>query len=212
MEERELWNEIVCMINKSNREIKIYGGKESEGNIELSILGLESKSILGIIVLYTSGICIDNWIRIIGQECYDHKGIVSYNETNKKEKDLMLEGLLVVAQDIVGGIFAINRKRFVEGVCKVWYFAPDTLEWECLDISYDEFLEWLIQGDVDKFYSSMRWENWREECKNVNFDKVLLIYPFLWSKECDLNRGSKKAVPYEELMGINFEYSKKINF
>ena len=55
----------------------------------------------------------------------------------------------------------------------------------------------------------MRWDTWETECQIIDFDKVILIYPFLWSKECDLRSATKKCVPYEELKGINLEYAKK---
>lgn len=209
--EQDLWNEVASMIKKSNRKIQMFEGKENIGHIEIEALGLNRKSILGVIILYTSGICVDNWIRIIGQNCLERKGIIMYNEPNERRENTVLKGMLIIGQDVVGGIFAINREKFVEGIHKIWYFAPDTLEWECLDMSYAEFIAWLMQGDIDEFYSSMRWDNWMEDCRNINFNEVLLIYPFLWSKECDLKKISKKAVPYEELMGINFEYAQKFN-
>ena len=211
MEEKELWNEVKTMLQDSGRKICIYEGEESAGRLELEGLGLSSLSVLGVVVSYTSGICIDNWIRMLGQSGPGRRGIADYNELGTEEKCSALEGMLVAAQDIVGGIFAINRERFAEGIHKVWYFAPDTLDWECLDMSFPEFTAWLAQGDIDSFYRSMRWEKWREDCEKVSFDDGISIYPFLWAKECDIEKASKKAVPFEELAGINFTYAMKIN-
>lgn len=211
MEKQGWWEEILCMIQNSPRKIQVYEGIEEVSCPELYALGIDSKSALGAIVSHTSGICIDNWIRIIGQNSPERKGITLYNE-QKMEDRVLMDGMLVVAQDIVGGIFSINQKKYDEGRNKIWYFAPDTLEWECMDVNYYEFLVWLIQGDIDKFYSNMRWDTWEKECQIVDFDRVILIYPFLWSKECDLRNATKKCVPYEELKGINFEYAKKFYY
>lgn len=208
MERQQWWEKILCMIHNSHRKIQIYEEMEDVNPPELLALDIESKSALGAIVSYTSGICIDNWIRVIGQNSAERKGITLYNE-HKKEDNTFMDGMLVVAQDIVGGIFAINQKKYDNGRNKIWYFAPDTLKWECLDVSYFDFFVWLVQGDIDKFYSHMRWDTWEKECQIIDFDKVILIYPFLWSKECDLRSATKKCVPYEELKGINFEYAKK---
>ncbi len=82
-----------------------------------------------------------------------------------------------------GGIFALNAERFSEGIGEVWYFAPDTLAWEYLGMKYSEFIAWTAQGNIDEFYSTMRWSTWKEECKDIKFNEAILIYPFLWPNE-----------------------------
>lgn len=203
MEKDKLWDEALTIINKSDKEVYIFSGERDIGIKETEILGLDRESLLGAVILNTSGICIDNWVRVIGQNNSDRRGAVLYNKDS-------IEGLLIVGQDVVGGIFAINNSKFREGIHKIWYFAPDTLEWECLDVNYVELFRWLLSGDIDEFYNSMRWDNWREDCKLVKFDEVILIYPFLWSKECDLKTISKKIVAYEELKKLNFDLAAKI--
>ena len=97
----------------------------------------------------------------------------------------------------------------VKQIGDVWYFAPDTLDWEDLELRYSEFIAWLAQGNIDEFYSSMRWTNWRESAKNVEFDKAILIYPFLWSEEVNIETASKSIVPFDELFATNMEYREK---
>lgn len=126
MEQDELWDEALSIINRSDKEVYVFGGERNIGIKETENLGLDKESFLGAIILYTSGICIDNWVRIIGQNSVDRKGIVLYNNDSNVEKKLT-EGLLIVGQDIVGGIFAINNGKFREGIHQIWYFAPDTL-------------------------------------------------------------------------------------
>jgi hypothetical protein len=209
MTERDLWEEVLEMLNTSNKKIQIYNGAENIGTVEIETMEIARNSVLGVVVLYTEGIYIDNWIRVIGQRGKHHNGIIEYNSEQMNGNSDFLRGTVVVAQDIVGGIFAINKSRFSEGQKKIWYFAPDTLEWECLDMNYAEYMAWLLQGDTDMFYDSMRWKGWEKDCKDVGFDKSFLIYPFLWSKECDLSTATKKIVPYTELININFDYAKK---
>lgn len=78
-------------------------------------------------------------------------------------------------------------------------------------MNYVELFHWLLSGNIDEFYNNMRWDNWREDCKLVKFDEVILIYPFLWSTECDLKTVSKKIVAYEELKKLNFDLATKIS-
>lgn len=92
MEEKELWDEVKSMFQDSDRKICIYEGEESAGHSELEGLGLSSLSVLGVMVSYTSGICIDNWIRMIGQSCRERRGIADYNELGTGEKFLLWRG------------------------------------------------------------------------------------------------------------------------
>lgn len=206
MQEQELWNEVLGIFNKSDKQINIYYGTEKNGEKQIETMGIDSNSILGTIILHTAGICIDNWIRVIGQKSDEHDGICQYN----LEKCIITKGMLIIAQDIVGGIFAINISKYSEGSQMIWYFAPDTLEWECLDMNYAEFIEWLALGNTDQFYHSMRWASWEKDCMNINFDMVYLIYPFLWSNECNLDIATKRVVPFIELKEINRECAAKI--
>ena len=181
MNEQDLWNGIYELISESSKKISVFDGNESVGYAELKKMNVLSKSTLGAIVIFSSGISIDNWLRIVGQENSEHQGIWSYNDYQKE--NVSLEKMTIVGQDIVGGLFAINIGKYQEGIKKVWYFAPDTLQWEYMDMNYAEFIAWAIQGNTDEFYSSMRWKCWKEDCSKAEFDEMILIYPSLWSKE-----------------------------
>ena len=117
--------------------------------------------------------------------------------------------MIIMGLDVVGGLFAINLNKFNEGNNLIWYFAPDTLDWECLDMQYNEFLAWSMQGNIDEFYSTMRWNNWQEDVKNIGINYALLIYPFLWARECNIEKASKKMVSIDEIIKLNFEYHNK---
>ena len=210
MKEQDLWNEINDLISESHKEICVFDGNESVGYAELKKMNLLSQSTLGVIVIYSSGISIDNWIRIVGQENLPHKGIVSFN--NNQKENVIMEKMTLVGQDVVGGLFGINIGRYEEGLKKVWYFAPDTLQWECMDMSYAEFVAWAIQGNTDEFYGSMRWKGWKEDCSKAGFDEMMLIYPFLWSKECNLETAVKKVVSSDELIRMNSEYAQEFGY
>ena len=210
MDERDLWDEIYDLISDSSKEICVFDGNESTGYAELKKMNLIRKSTLGAIGTFSSGISIDNWIIIMGQENLIHKGILSYQSYQKE--NVTMKSMTIVGQDVVGGIFAINIGKYPEGLKKVWYFAPDNLQWECMDMNYAEFVVWAIQGNTDEFYSSMRWNGWKEDCSKVGFDEMILIYPFLWSKECNLETASKTIVSSDELIRMNSEYAHEFGY
>lgn len=209
--DNNLWQEINNMFISSNRQLILNSDELEDGIKSLDVLQVTSKSALGSIILNTSGIVIDNWIRILGHDSNTNRGILSYNSIGENGVATQVNKMLIVADDVVGGIFALNAGKFYEGIGEVWYFAPDTLDWESLEMHYSEFIAWIAQGNIDEFYSSMRWSTWKEECKNVKFNEAILIYPFLWCNEIQLEKADKKIVPAEELLKINQEYSKKFN-
>lgn len=200
MQENNLWSQLNNIIEQATKKVEIRASKSNNID-EASELGVNPESLLGIIISKTSGIVVDNWVRVLGQ------GILEYN----KDKTEVTSGMLIVAFDVVGGLFALNLERFEEAQNAVWYFAPDTLEWESLDVSYTGFIKWVLTGDTDGFYSSMRWDSWEQDCKTIPFEEVMLIYPFLWANECNINTASKKAVPFNELYNLNLENWRKFN-
>lgn len=199
-----IWLKILDMIEKSSKSIEVYTDETDIENDILKSMEISPDSVLGTVVSNTSGIMIDNTIRILGKKSIERRDILSYNR-NK------LDGLIIVADDIFGGIFAVNIGNYSVswGIGEICYFAPDTLEWDNLEFKYSYFLTWCISGDTDKFYESFRWKSFSQDCKKVGFDEGILIYPFLWSKEIDIETADKKAVPIDELFNINMDFREK---
>lgn len=77
----------------------------------------------------------------------------------------------------------MNMGAINDEIGVIYYFAPDTLEWESIEMNYSEFLQWCVLGNISKFYQSFKWNDWRQMAKEVKFNDGILIYPFLWSKE-----------------------------
>ena len=178
----------------SKREAEII--EPSSQNIDTikSNWAIPDNSLFGAIVYETGGIVFDGWVRVLG--CGE-RNLADWN--NK----LKLNGVLVVADDILGGLFGLNiETNFIH------YFAPDTLAWEKLDFTYSEFIYWLSEGDVDMFYESFRWDDWTNEVKGLTFSEGISFYPPLWAAEKD---KSRKAIPLEEIVLLSFEYQKQLN-
>lgn len=209
--DNNLWEELNKMFSDSDKNIKINIAKTNNGQYALEALKITSKSALGSILFNTAGITVDNWIRVLGSENEENRGILSYNKIDEDGVAKNIEKMLIVADDVVGGVFALNAGKFSDGIGDVWYFAPDTLQWESLEMKYSEFISWIATGNTDEFYSALRWNKWNDDVSNVTFDEAILIYPFLWSNEIQIEKAEKKLVPVEELLNINQEYSIKFN-
>lgn len=192
-EASKILNKWIC---SATNDVKVTLPNEEQAKLILKNFKLTTNSILGTIVNYTGGIFIKSGIiRILGSGSKNFKrDLYTWNMNTKK-----IDKALIVADDIFGGIFAINGGKFNGDLGTVYYFAPDTLEWEDLNLRYSEFIYWTFSGDVKKFYEEFLWNNWEEEFSNIDDDKGISIYPFLWADGPDIRYRSKKIVDIQEL-------------
>lgn len=200
-----LWNEILELINNSSKKKQIEFNKPCDFSM-VSRLGLEEDSVIGQIIANTKGIIIDNTVRILGSgEKNKYTSIEQYNY----EVGIYLgNDYFIIADDVFGGVFAFKKTGINEG-STIYYLAPDTLEWEDLEIVYPEFLTFFLNDKSNKFYETFKWESFSKDTEDIKPDQGILIYPYLWSKECNIEDASKKAVPMIELIQLNIEFRKK---
>ena len=161
---------------------------------------------MGAIIYSTGGLLIDyGWMRILGS------GNIKLNRTLpewNKGKSLKEFGdkpsFLLIADDVIGGFFAVNGGQFGKDVNKIYYLSPDNLTWKALGLTYTEFLNFCFNGDLDKFYKGLRWTNWKEEVSKLDGNLVYTFYPFLWSKEGkNIDKIARRPIPIEEQFRFN---------
>lgn len=73
----------------------------------------------------------------------------------------------LLADDAVGGIFAINAGGLGNDTGKIYYLSPTSLEWEPLELSYTQFNEFFFNGNLADFYKDLRWKNWKVEVSKL---------------------------------------------
>ena len=61
--------------------------------------------------------------------------------------------------------FAINGGGLGADAGALYYRAPDTLEWEPLELSYTDFLRWALGGGLEEFYEGLRWPGWQTDAQ-----------------------------------------------
>lgn len=141
------------------------------------------------------GIIIDNWIRLYGSGLVN---IIDKNMTNDFNYDI------IIGEDVCGGLFSIKENV-------VYYFAPDTLKWESLDVYYSNFLNWILNNPdgLSQFYETFRWNGWKEFCKNIQLNQGISFYPQLCF-EGNIEDRSKKIISIDEIIKMNIDLSKQI--
>lgn len=204
----DLWKKINKMLQSSDRKIELFQCDEVRGINIIKEIGLNNTTTLSTIIANCAGVIVDDCIRILGQGDVNVHGIYEVNLIENGSANRVM-GMLLVAFDIFGGLFAMNMGAINDEIGVIYYFAPDTLEWEAIEMNYSEFLQWCVLGNISKFYQSFKWNDWRQMAKEVKFNDGILIYPFLWSKEHNINTAEKKIVSFNELFNLNMDYRKK---
>lgn len=121
----------------ASHPFEILEPSEADRQRVLLALQVTTRSTMGAVAHDTGGLLIDHgWLRVLGS---GHpklaRNIVDWNEERSS-------GFLLVADDVVGGFFALNGGGLGEDAGAMYYWAPETLRWESLEIGYSDFLEW----------------------------------------------------------------------
>jgi hypothetical protein len=119
-------------------------------------------------------------------------------------------GHMLIADDVVGGFFALNGGAFGADAGNVYYFAPDTLRWEPMGMGYTAFVQFCLSGDLAGFYSACRWLGWDTEIAKIGGDQAWSLDPPLWTKEGkDISKSYREPAPVAEIYGLNVEHFPK---
>ena len=181
----------------------------SKEGAEESLIALDQSvaSLMGAITYNTGGILIDDgWLRILGGTCERFsRNIANWNLT-RDHKIENVPGFMMVADDVLGGIFAINGNYFGSDTGMMYYLAPDTLEWEGLEVNFHDFLRFVFTGDLEGFYSGLRWEGWRKDITELSADAAFIFDPPLWDTEADNTQVRKREqIPMDEMYELLLE-------
>ncbi|MFB6366542.1 DUF2625 family protein [Paenibacillus elgii] len=210
-ESESTWLEVQDWVSKAANIVEILPANPHEAKEVLNQLQITTRSVLGTVAYYTGGIFIENgWLRILGSGSRRlPRNLITWNEIGADGKSSRLPSSFLIADDVAGGFFALNGGAFEGKPGDVFYFAPDTLEWESLDMGFSDFLYWACFGDVQKFYETFRWEGWAEEVRHIDGDQGVSIYPFLWANGGPVIDRARSVVPIEELWNI-YVYDSKL--
>ncbi|MET8687343.1 DUF2625 domain-containing protein [Streptomyces sp. NPDC004732] len=210
------WPLLLKELSDADMAVEVLPGDVETGRAALLQLQVSARSNLGGIALNCGGLLVDGgWLRIFGSpHGPDGVGLPGLAGINAMPSTFdpawQPEAGLVVAHDVLGGVFAVNGgdPRAIGrpgGPGEIVYFAPDTLGWEALGAGHSAWLSWILSGGLQKFYGGLRWDGWRSEVSVLNGRQGLSFSPPLWSAEArqDLSATSRRAVPMAELLGLS---------
>lgn len=207
------WPVVEKWIKAAKNKVEVLAVDTVKAKDALYKTQVTTRSPMGAIIYMTGGLLVDDgWIRILGSgNVRLNRTLPDWNKGKAFSEFGEAAPYLLIADDAAGGFFLLNGGALGKDIGKVYYFAPDNLEFESMDLSYSEFLLFCFNNDLDKFYKGNRWTNWREEVKKLDGDKVYNFVPFLWTKEGkDINKNKRMAVPVEEQFSLNLDFRKQL--
>jgi hypothetical protein len=166
---------------------------------------ITTRSPMGAIIYESGGIIIDHgWLRILGSGPPRlPRSLPSWNFKRSFSVHGQPPPFLLIADDVVGGFFAVDGGALGLERGKVCYFAPGTLAWESMHLGYSEFLVWCFRGDLAKYYEDVRWPGWQDETREVRGDQAFSIYPFLSCSGPPIGERSRRAINIAEIYDLH---------
>jgi hypothetical protein len=202
------WPELEVAARKSGR-VTVLSCDAVVARACLEGLQVSTRSTLGAIAHETGGLLVDRgWLRVFGSgHARLRRALGEWNRT----LGVSLGEFLLVADDVIGGAFAINGGGLGRTPGNVFYFAPDRLAWEDLELGHSAFMHWVFEGDLELFYESMRWPGWEQEVEQVAGDQTLSLAPPPWTREGkDLSKVSRRAVAAREAWTLQQELARQL--
>ncbi len=207
------WVLVAEWINDATNKVEILPKNEKEADNALYQTQVSTRSPMGAIIYETGGLLIDHgWIRILGSGNQKlDRTLPEWNKGKTFKEYGDKPSIFLVADDVVGGFFAINGGALGDDLGNVYYFAPDALEWESMDIGYSDFLWWTFTGDLSQFYANARWTDWKKELSEVNGNQGIAFYPFLWTEHKHIDDLTRKIVPISEIWAFQQDALKQLH-
>ncbi len=168
--------EVRRLLAHAVNPVEVIRGDRARGERALVRAQEDTSTPLGALAYRLGGLVFDHgWLRVLGGGSVRYaRDLAGWNGPVASPR---LAGALLVADDVVGGFFAVDGGAFGGPPGGVRYFAPDTLVWEDMEIDYRGLLEWACNGDLDTFYEESRWPGWEIEVMGVRADQGLALDP-----------------------------------
>ncbi|MDD9944202.1 MAG: DUF2625 family protein [Myxococcales bacterium] len=191
-------------LTEASNPVEVLDCEAGAGDETLLALQVTTRSPMGALAHDTGGLLVDHgWVRVLGAGCPRlPRSIAAWNGLGD-DAEPRLSGAIAIGDDVVGGFYALNGGNLPGEPGNVSYFAPDSLEWEDLEMSYSQWLHWLFTGDLARFYENTRWPNWESEVAKLGGSQGFTIYPFLWAEGPPVGERTRGAAPIEELWHLH---------
>ncbi|OOF69462.1 DUF2625 domain-containing protein [Rodentibacter caecimuris] len=194
------WQTISQWLQKTKNHCEVIKKDQSSAERELLSMQMPTSSPIGAVIYETGGILVHyGWLRILGSGSFKlPRGLMDWNFSKSFHQSGDKPKYLLVADDVIGGYFALNGGSLGEHLGKIYYFSPKDLCWHNLNFSYTEFLMWALNGSLDSFYHGLFWQNWQQDVKQLDGNQVVCFMP-------DLSEDSLSPIEERQRKEVNIE-------
>ncbi|PSK92695.1 DUF2625 family protein [Taibaiella chishuiensis] len=201
------WALVAEGISKARNKVEVLPVDSAKAKDALYKCQVTTRSPMGAIVFNTGGLLIDGgWIRVLGSGSIKlNRSLPDWNKGKAFTDFGTQPPFLLIADDASGGFFLLNGGGLGKDAGKVYYWPPDDLNLEPMDITYTEFLDFCFNQDLGKFYKSSRWPGWEKDLPTISGDQTINFFPPLWSKEGDLKKSKRAVAPVQEQYDFNIK-------
>lgn len=190
------WMSVQGQIQNSSTDVRVLPLDGVDPGAVLKRLGISAQSTMGALASHTGALLVERgWLRVFGGGCGPIPSVADVNQLTG-----VVPPFLVVAQDVLGGRFAIDGGGLGVAVGEVCYFGPDSLAWTGIGGGYSAFLSWVLSGGLTEFYRELRWDGWEGEVDDLALSDGISFYPPLFTVEGrEPGKSYRRAVPIAEL-------------
>lgn len=194
------WPIVEDWIASASQAVEVLPNVEERRGAELERVQVTTRSPMGAIVYESGGLLVDRgWIRVLGA---GHprlpRGLGAWNEQHTGS--VGQAGYLLVADDAIGGFFAVDGGALGGRPGSVFYLCPFSAEWRDLDASYSQFLHAALSGGLSSLYRDARWDGWEADVAALDGASAFTFFPFLSAEGPPIGERHRSAVPLGELL------------
>lgn len=168
----------------------------------LVALQVTTRSVLGAVAYETGGVTAgDGFVRLFGSG--SDRSLLGVARTVGCPLDGERPDVIVVGDDALGGLFALNGGRFGPGEPGgVFHLPADDTVWIPLGSGYADFVRWCLTGDLAEVYGPLAALDAFTARPRPRFDETYAFYPFLWTQEARDHRPTVSLVSAEESLRL----------
>lgn len=206
------WPIVQDWIRSARCPVEVLPVTRKQADEALLAIQVSTRSPMGAIVYESGGLLVDDgWLRILGS---GHPRLPRSMSAWNLEVGVSTPGkqppFLLVADDVLGGFFAVDGGGLGIRPGHVAYFAPDTRAWESLNFGYSEFIAWSLSGELAGFCGGYRWKGWEKDVRSLDGARGYSLYPPLGFGGGPISERSRAAVPIAELWHFHQDLGRRL--